>query len=298
MRALILTASLAALLLSGCSKPAGPGAASPEAMSSEAGSPAARTGSDKAAKAPVIGAPSLAYAYAYALVAPAQRIDALVALHQRACGAAGPQSCQVTGSMMEARGRDDVHASLSLRGDPVWLAAFGDRIGADAKAAGGRLSHATVTSEDLSRKVIDAQATIRAKTALRDRLQSLLEARPGKASDFLEIATDLSNVQGELDADQSELAAMRERLATSVLTIDYESLGVLGGDATWRSLAEAITGSGDVLARTLGVMVTCLAALLPWVLLIAAGVWLARLPVVRRIWSAAGGPKRPVPPRP
>ncbi len=298
MRALILSASITVLLLAGCSKPAGPGAPAPEAGSSAAGSTTAKSGPDEGAKAPVIGAPSLAYAYSYALMAPAQRISALVTLHQRACGAAGPQSCQVTGSTMEARGQDDVHASLSLRGDPAWLAAFGERIGADAKAAGGRLSHATVASEDLSRKVIDAQATIRAKTALRDRLQSLLEARPGKASDFLEIATDLSSVQGELDADQSELAAMRERLATSVLTIDYDSLGVLGGEATWHSLAEAITGSGDVLARTLGVMVTCLAALLPWVLLIAGGVWLARLPVVRRIWSAGGGPKRPGPTRP
>ncbi len=296
MRGTALSVSIAMLLLAGCSKPAVTGSGGVGANPAPSKTPPAKSAPDSEAKAAMISAPSLAYSYAYAVTVPARRVEPLVALHQRACAAAGPQLCQVTGSTMEARGRDDLHASLALRGDPTWLAAFRDRIGADATAAGGRLSHATVTSEDLSRQVIDTQATIRAKTALRDRLQTLLETHPGKAADFLEIATDLANVQGELDANQSELAAMRERLATSVLTIDYESLTMLGAEGTWAPLLTAITGSGAVLARTLAVMVTCVVALLPWVLLGAAGVLIARASLTKRLWSAASGQRRPDPP--
>jgi hypothetical protein len=264
-------AALAILLvLAGCSKPASTGALSPTTYVDE------KSRASSTATAPAAGAmvaPTLAYAYHVSVVAPAARIAELVGRQQDACTAAGPTVCQVTGSSLEALGRDDVHASLTLRGAPAWLNAFRTRIGAEAETVGGKIGSATVTSEDLSTRVIDTTAAIKAKTALRDRLEKLLEARPGKASDFLEVATDLARVQGELDATTSELAAMRQRLDTSTLTIDYASSSLLGGDGAWAPLARAIRGSTGVFGGALALMVTVAAAVLPWGLVIGGGAW-------------------------
>lgn len=284
MRFLATTAAVVCVgLLFGCSKPGGPpGATASLAANAIAPSPAPSKSTagtpppTKAIEAPVTPAATLAYAYAYELRAQPKNIAGLLARHEAACADAGPAVCQVTGSTMEAHGHDDVHATLSLRGAPGWIARFRDQLAADAKSAGGRVAHATVTSEDLSRQVIDAQAAIRAKTALRDRLQTLLETRPGKTADFLEIATDLSNAQSDLDATKSELAAMQQRLETSTLTIDYVSSGVLTPEGAWAPLASAVSQASGIVAGTLALMVTCIAALAPWAVVVGIGVWLFR----------------------
>jgi hypothetical protein len=300
MRMLTVTAAMAMTAwLCGCSKPASPDAH--DATEAAAPGPVTDTGANKAdaAKKPAktieIPTVNLAYAYADTVQAPPQALAGLLARHQAACVSAGPGLCEVTGSTYEARGRDDVEARLALRGDPAWIGKFKDQIGIDAKASGGRLAHANVTTEDLARQVIDVQATIRAKTALRDRLQTLLQTRPGKAAEFLEISTDLANVQAELDATQSELAAMQVRLRTSTLTIDYESDGVLAPEGAWAPLGVAVSQTSGILARTLAMMVTLVAMLSPWVLAIGGGVW-----IYRRKARKAGQPGvRPyVPPTP
>ena len=240
--------ALAALILVGCSKPASvpPGAIPASAVAADAAAPPGAADKkleppDKAV--PPVGAPMLAYSYDDGIEAPASGIRALIARHQHACAAAGVAVCQVTGSNIEARGRDSVHATLALRATPAWLARFGDTLTDDATHAGGRLVHATVTSEDLTRQIVDTEAAIRAKTALRDRLQALLETHPGKLSDLLDVETALSDAQDKLDATQSELAVMRERVATSVMTLDYQSTGGMSSVVGWLlGLAIAVGG--------------------------------------------------------
>jgi len=311
MRVLALTATaVLAAWLSGCSKPAGPAGGPPEASGDAAASPPtaqppAAPGSaskDAGAARPVkpvaFQAPSLAYAYASVVQAPPRALSGLLARHQAACADAGPSLCQVTGSTLEAHGREAIHATLTMRGEPAWIARFRDRVAADAGAAGGRVAHATVATEDLARQVIDVQAAIRAKTALRDRLQTLLETRPGKTADFLEVSTDLSNVQGDLDATQSELAAMQVRVLTSTLSINYDPAGLLTPDGAWAPLISAVKGITGIVAGLLAVLVTCLAIVLPLTLVAGAGVWLFHSPLWRAVSRSLKGsrPAAPAPP--
>jgi hypothetical protein len=217
--------------------------------------------------------PQLAYTYGYGIETPPSAVRPLLAKHEAACAAAGIAVCQVTGSTIEATGKDSVDATLSLRATPAWLTTFRAGIPEDAKSAGGRVVRPTVTSEDLSRQIIDVEATVKAKTALRDRLQALLESRPGKTSDLVEVETALSTAQGELDSDQSELAIARERLATSVVTIDYRSASVFAPDGARTPLALAINGFVGTVIGALAVMVQLIAILLPWSVVIGAVVW-------------------------
>ncbi len=290
MRALILTASITVLLLAGCSKPADYQNFSDEKASADAAAPAAQTAPPP--NAPVItpgsvatvATPMLAYSYEYGIETPPRRVAALMAKHQAACTAAGPTICQVTGSTLDNHGEDAIRGSLALRATPVWLGRFRASLAEDARKAGGRVVSASVTSEDLSRQVIDVQAMIRAKTALRDRLQSILESRPAKTADLVEVETALSKTQGELDASQSEMAAMRARLDSSVLTIEYNADADSVHWQTWAPLKDAVHGFGATLVRAVAFMITCVASLLPWVTVLGGGTWLFRGALTKASW--------------
>jgi hypothetical protein len=286
--ALILTAALA---VTACG-PSGGGqqktslSAAPPQMGGEAvgaiAKPRAPGGSD-AAPLPVT-VPQLAYRYNYGITASPKGVRGLQAAHEAACAAAGPARCQVVSSAVDELGEDRLHATLSFRATPDWLKGFRSQLDGQAKAAGGRVSEARVSSEDLSRQLVDTEAALRAKTTLRDRMEQLLATRPGKLSELIELEQTLARVQGEIDATNSELTMMRARVAMSDVTIDYESSGVLAPAGAWSPVSNALGDVADILAGTLGFMIRFVAVLAPWVLVIGGIVWLfrKRLPRFRR----------------
>ena len=83
--------------------------------------------------------------------------------------------------------QDSLRGSLSLRAEPEWLQRFVKGVQSDAISAAGRVTSQWTTTEDLTREIVDTEATLRAKRALRDRLQQLLATRPGSLADLLGI---------------------------------------------------------------------------------------------------------------
>lgn len=227
--------------------------------------------------------PMLAYSYRYGIEAPPRAVRGLLARHEAACAAAGPTVCQVTSSQVQEYGQDEVRGALTLRAAPAWLKGFRAGLAGEAKSAGGRLAAVNVSSEDLSRQIVDTEAALRAKTTLRDRMQALLADRPGKLGDLIELERELARVQGEIDATQSELALMRTRVATSDVTISYASAGVLAPEGVLAPLSEALSDFLRIIVGTLAVMIRVIAALAPWVLAIGALLWVfrKRLPKIR-----------------
>ena len=256
---------LSALALAGCSKPKDSYAPKDAALTTEAIKPPPKDGKAAPPSSPTVSVAMLAYTYGYDLVAPAKALPDLQAQDQKACTDAGPALCQVVGASMSQGDGDSVLGKLTIQARPDWLPAFRGRLAGEAKAAGGRIADSRVESEDLTRQIVDTEAAVRARTALRDRLQAILATRPGKLSDLLEVEKELARVQGELDATQSELAVMRTRVATSLLTVTYSSgASLMAPRGAWAPLAEAVRGSASALATTLGLMVTIVVVLAPW----------------------------------
>ena len=164
----------------------------------------------------------LAYSYDYGVEAPAAQVRPLMTAQQQACVAAGPSVCQVTGANLATQD-DQVTAKLTFRATPAWLKGYEDKLSDTARQAGGKLSHEEVTSEDLTHQIVDTDAAVKAKTALRDRLQALLETHPGNLADLLAVEQAVANAQADLDATTSNLTVMRERVAMSDVTIEYAS---------------------------------------------------------------------------
>lgn len=270
----------AALLSTGCADRADEaGSASSPAMevAAPAAAPADAAAGRAASAAPAPLAPMLlpmmAYDYRYRLEAPVRRLPDLLEKHEKACADAGPQTCQVIGAEIASEGEDRARGRLILRATPDWLKRFRAGLETDAERAGGRLADSSVEAEDLTRAIVDTEATLRAKKSLRDRLEALLAARPGKLQELLEVERELARVQGEIDATESALAVMRTRVATSRLTIDYVSEGVLAPDSAFRPLQEAVEGIAGYFFGGLAAIVVILAVLAPFALVFGPLLW-------------------------
>lgn len=219
--------------------------------------------------------PMLAYSYSQTLEAPNARVGGLMRRHEQACAAAGPTVCQVFGSTLSTdRENGAVRGTLELRAQPAWLTTFRAGLEGQARAAGGRSLSSGTQTEDLTRSIVDSEATLRAQTTLRDRLQELLATRDGRLADMLQIETELARVQGQIDATQSELAVMRTRVATSALTISYQSETAAVGEGTFEPLSDALGSFVRNLVRAVAVMVVLVSVLLPFALLGGLILWL------------------------
>lgn len=260
------------------------GRASPPA---QPGTPPQQPGSPQTATAPL-----LAYTYYYELVAGTDRIRALMLRHQAACNQAGPLVCQVVSANESKSDEDNFTGALQLRAQPAWLQRFRDGLEADAQNAGGRVAGSRTESEDLTRAIVDTEATLRAKTALRDRLQTLLATRQGDLEELLAVERALAEVQGEIDAYQSNLAVMRTRVATSTLNLTYRSRGVTSDPGALEPVTDALSSFVGLMAGTLGVIIRLVAVLLIPGLIVWGILWLfrKRLPKFGRKPAATAAP--------
>jgi hypothetical protein len=216
----------------------------------------------------------LAYAYGMRVELPGDRLAGVMDGHASACRNAGLRVCQLVASRRDGDPQDALQGSLSLRAEPQWLQRFMKSVQSDTLGAAGRVTSLSTTTEDLTREIVDTEATLRAKRALRDRLQQLLATRPGSLSDLLGVERELSRVQGEIDSTESNLTAMRTRVAMAALTIEYGSSasGVAGG--TFTPLRLAIEEFIVAAVESTATLVTVVGALLPWVVVLTIAVWL------------------------
>jgi hypothetical protein len=216
----------------------------------------------------------LAYAYAVSLELPGEHLARTMDAHAAACREAGPRVCQLVTAQRGGDAAIHVRGELSLRAEPRWLQRFMTGVEGDARGAGGRVVSKSTTTEDLTRAIIDTEAALRAKKALRERLEQLLASRPGKLADFLDVERELARVQGEIDSTESNLAAMRTRVAMSSLTVQYESrVRAVAGD-TFAPLGRALAGFIGNVVNGVAAILTLVAVGLPWMVVGVPIAWL------------------------
>lgn len=233
--------------------------------------PVAPVAPDQVAAAPTA---LIAYSYATSIELPAKRVIEMRDAHVKACSDAGVQRCQLLGTASNSAGEEQVTAELRLRGEPEWLAGFRATLSGDVAKFDGRIISNSIGSEDLTRQIIDTEATLRAQTRLRDRLEELLAKHQGKLADLLEVERELARVQGEIDARASELKVMRTRIAMSEMSLSYAARGVLVTDRTADPTLQAVYDFLNVVSASFAALIRFVAGILPWLLVVVPLLWL------------------------
>jgi hypothetical protein len=117
---------------------------------------------------------------------------------------------------------EDARAEYALRVPPERLEALMDSV-----AILGDVDSRTVSAEDVTEHVVDAEARLAALRASRDRLTQLLE-RATSVQDVISVERELARVQGEIESLDGRLQAMKGQVAMSELTVRMWRRPVLG----------------------------------------------------------------------
>lgn len=217
----------------------------------------------------------MSYRYAWQFSVPTENMSGLQAAHKKLCEDAGPANCYVTGSQLEGIGNaEGAYGQLSMRATETWMRAFEKGVGEGLKPFGGSIYSTGRDSEDLTTQIVDHEARLRSMIAHRDALQKMLDDKPGRLSDLLEIQKALAESQGNIDASQSLLAALRLRVSMSVVDFSYRAeLGAVS-NSMWRPITDAFGDFGPSFARTIAGIIEFVAIILPVAIIVGLIIWL------------------------
>ena len=232
-------------------------------------------------------APGVAFNYRYGFRLPDANISAAHEVHAAACEKLGLSRCRITGMTYELDDRDRVDATLALAVDPLIARAFGrDAIGVVEKQE-GRLRFAQITGEDQNPALDDAARRQGSATDTIAKLEADL-AKAKAENERVQLREQIRQLRTEIQNAQSTTAQSEAKIERTQMTFDYAGGGAAGrGFGGENPAREAWYLFVDSLATMVGLALKGLALLLPWLLLIATLVALARsrlLAPLRRWW--------------
>lgn len=137
------------------------------------------------------------------------------------------------------------------------------------------------TSEDKTSQVIDVEARIKNRTEFRDSLRTMLRDTVTKRTmaDLLAIQRTLSDTQAELDAFATQRKVLQQQTSKQHIQVQFTpARALVQGSGSYNPMMRALREAGSVLAQSVGALITFLAAVLPWVLLVVLPLgWLVRV---------------------
>jgi len=253
---------------------------------------AAEPGGDAVAGDPALQQ-FIAYTYDFQMQYGSTAVEPAMDAHREACMTAGPDVCQVVSSSSFSRNETHAQARLQIRAAPDWLEAFLGNLERDVEESGGEIVSSNMSSTDLSRPILDAEARLNAQRALRDRLTALLERDDADLADLVALERELARVQGGIESIESNLRNLRARVTMSTVDLSYTSRITVTGDGAVNPVTAALRDVVRNFSRALGSVITFVAMAAPWLILIIPALWLLgrwrrRVNARKRAEKAAG----------
>lgn len=277
-KALILLAPVGLIMLSACSPESGDAAGEAEAaqyaaeeaaadvvapVETAAGSRAADAGlAELPARADIpVTLPKMAYVFDYGFRLAGAGIAPLQQQHADMCEAQGPYSCRIVSLTRTGEDEDEIRGELQLAVASDKARGFGALLSAAAEAADAEAFRANIAGEDLSKSIVDTEARVRSRIALRDRLMEVLRTRQGKVEELVEAERQVAAVNEEIDQAQSWLREQQGRVAFSRMTLTYES--ATPGGSFLRPVEGALGSLGGIFGTLAAVLIVLGSLALP-----------------------------------
>jgi hypothetical protein len=269
MRAATVVLSLvASICLGGCQQKAGVeasyGLAQESAATRLAGAAA------PAANASEPRESTLAYEHAISIELSKELIPVRLRELEAACAADRASDCTML--QVEMRSTDDVPSGL-IR---VRLARGGVEPIIELASNEGEVKSRSTHAEDLAQPIADTERQLALLTLHRDRLTELMKTKDIKIDQLIALSKELATVQTQIDSYSTERANLRRRVATELLTIN---LSPPGRDYAVEQtpVMDSIRLFGSMFREAIGQVITFVAFVVPWLVIIVPGLILLRL---------------------
>jgi hypothetical protein len=150
-----------------------------------------------------VSLPKMAYVFDYAFRLPGKDIAALEQKHADMCEAMGPYNCQIVSLSSSGDEGDYRTGKLELSVVSDKARGFGALLAAAATSAGGEQTEANIEGEEVSKQMVDTEARLRSRIALRDRLLEVVKTRKGTVAELVEAENNVAAVNEEVDQANS-----------------------------------------------------------------------------------------------
>lgn len=195
---------------------------------------------------------------------------------ESACAASKPVECTVLEVGLRSH-KDVFGATIRMR-----IAPSGVDSTIEAASHGGKLTSRSTEAEDLAQPIADTQRKLALMTTHRDRLAEIMKSKELKVEQLITVSKELATVQTDIDALSTEQAQLRRRVDTDLLTINLSP-----PDGTYQSqqtpIRDALKFFGSTFREAVGNVISFVAVVLPWLVIILPGLFL-----LRAFWSWIG----------
>jgi len=140
------------------------------------------------------------------------------------------------------------------------------------------VQHATF-SEDKTTAVIDTEAKVKNLTSFRDSLRSMLAKSSVTVKDAVEIQQQLTDVQSNLDSEVAQRKILANETEKVAVEIGFRVERPVRNAGAFEPIANALRDSGTVLSESVASLITVLASVIPWLVVIVPGLWL-----IAKVW--------------
>lgn len=219
--------------------------------------------------APVRRTDTLAYEHTVSIETSKDLLPTRLREVEAACNTDRASGCKILDVSLSSQ-QDLPHGSIRMRLAPAGLEPIIGLASKDAKVT-GRSTHA----EDLAEPVADTERQLALLTLHRDRLTELMKGKLN-VDQLITVSKELATVQSQIDARSTERANLRRRIDTDLLTITF-SLPMQVYAADQSPVMDALRSFGSNFREAVGMVISFLAILLPWLVIILPGLFLLRL---------------------
>lgn len=143
----------------------------------------------------------------------------------------------------------------------------------------GTTTDKSIEVEDLAEAIVDNQKRLEMLTDYREKLEALSEKSGGDIEALVKITSELAQVQSDLEYSTGKKEKLLQRVEMDVVSL---SLYSRSQRSFWRPIGESISEFGGNLSEGISSVITVVAYLIPWTILLCIVVLVARRLWIRR----------------
>ncbi|WP_339068236.1 DUF4349 domain-containing protein [Teredinibacter turnerae] len=208
----------------------------------------------------------LAYTHRFTVTVKKSELSRVFTDVLEACLSDNEHKCLVMHS--EQSGGEYLYANIRLRVSPEGVAKYKSLI-----SESGEIEQQSTSAEDITDSVVDTEKRLDMLASYQAKLKGL-ESDPNiNIESLIKVASELSEVQTQIEYSQGQKAKLYLRISMDVLDI---SLKTSKNETLIGPIGEAFSEFGEDFSEGVAIFITAAAYLIPWILLVVFLVWVAR----------------------
>ncbi len=140
----------------------------------------------------------------------------------------------------------------------------------------GTIAKHSTEREDKTIQVVDTEAKLKNLTTFRDNLRAMLSKPSATVKDLIEIQQQLTETQAQLDSQTALRKVLANETEKVAVEVSFSVERPWGNAGAFAQIWDAFRESGSVMGESVATLITVIVAVIPWLILIVPGVWLAR----------------------